>query len=70
MEDALKNAIENKTGFSLIEAMLPKKEVSTGLQLIGKTFMREKQGICPFNEDNKSCNHQHHCAFCRATIWK
>ena len=70
MEDALKNAIKNKPGFSLIEAVLPKKEVSTGLQLMGKALTREKKGICPFNVDNKSCSHQHHCSFCRATIWK
>lgn len=70
MEDTLKNAIKNKSGFSLIEALLPQKMVSTGLQLMGKALIREKKGICPFNEDNKSCNHQHHCAFCRATIWK
>jgi indolepyruvate decarboxylase len=70
MQKALREAKEYFTGPSLIEAIVPKGELSTGLKTFGKTILREKRGICPLNQENKPCSHQHHCAFCRATIWK
>lgn len=70
MQKALEEANEYLTGPSLIEAIVPKGDLSTGLKTFGKTILREKSGVCPLNQENKPCNHQHHCAFCRATIWK
>jgi indolepyruvate decarboxylase len=70
MQKVLGEAKEYFTGPSLIEAIVPKGELSTGLRTFGKTILREKSGVCPLNQENKPCDHQHHCAFCRATIWK
>lgn len=70
MQNALKAAKENKKNASLIEALVPKRELSTGLTTFGKTLMREKSGVCPLNEKNEHCSHQEKCGFCRATIWK
>lgn len=70
MQKALREALENRESPSLVEAIVPKGKLSTGLRILGKTLLREKSGVCPLNEENKPCNHQHHCTFCRATIWK
>jgi indolepyruvate decarboxylase len=68
--DALDAALGYVEGPSLIEAVLPKGSISTGLELFGRALMREKNGICPLNRDDEPCGHQDRCAFCRASIWE
>jgi TPP-dependent 2-oxoacid decarboxylase len=54
----------------LLEAMIPKGEISSGMQLMKKALMREKTGICPLNEDGIDCGLEESCSFCRASIWQ
>jgi indolepyruvate decarboxylase len=70
MERALQAALRYEEGPSLIEAVVPKGELSTGLATLGKALVREKTGACPLKQDGVSCRHENSCAFCRATIWK
>jgi indolepyruvate decarboxylase len=68
MHDAFQAAMDSKKGPSLIEAVVPRGEISTGLSKLGKALQREKSGVCPLNEGDVPCNHQNYCAFCRAVI--
>lgn len=57
-------------GPMLVEAMVPKGDMSTGLNLISKSFSREKSGRCPLASTKEhQCNHKRRCKFCRAPIW-
>jgi len=56
---------------TLVEVLLPKGDLSTGLQSMQKAFVRNRTGACPLRaEDAEACGHESNCAFCRATIWK
>ncbi len=56
---------------SLIEVMLEPGEISTGLQVFGRAFGREKTGACPMSPPGAPpCSHHDSCAYCRAAIWK
>ncbi|MBC8503653.1 MAG: alpha-keto acid decarboxylase family protein [Anaerolineales bacterium] len=55
---------------TIIEVDVEQGDISTGLNLIGDAFLREKRGICPMSVDETPCDYQNHCAFCRAVIWK
>ncbi len=70
MQDALRASLAFTGGPSLIEAIVDKGEVSTGLDLLGQALQREKTGVCPLNEGDVPCRHEDQCAFCRAAIWQ
>ncbi len=70
MKDALQASIEFTHGPSLIEAVVERGEISTGLRRFGQALRREKTGMCPLNESNVPCTHEDHCGFCRAAIWE
>ncbi len=69
-ETTFKEALKNRNEPTLIEAIIPKGEISTGMQQMKKALMREKTGICPLNEDGINCALEESCAFCRASIWE
>jgi indolepyruvate decarboxylase len=70
MKNALQAAIEFTQGPSLIEAVVERGEISTGLRRFGQALRREKTGMCPLNESSVPCTHEDHCGFCRAAIWE
>jgi len=70
MKNALQAAIEFTSGPSLIEAVVERGEISSGLRRFGQALRREKTGMCPLNEGNVPCTHEDHCGFCRAAIWE
>ncbi len=53
----------------LIEVIVPRGEISTGLKLFSDAVRREKTGTCPLRTDNTHCDHETKCAFCRASVW-
>lgn len=56
---------------TLVEVLLPKGDLSSGLQAMQLAFMRNSTGACPLRADGAdACGHESRCAFCRATIWK
>ncbi len=56
---------------TLVEVILPKGDLSTGLQAMQLAFVRNRTGACPLRAgDAGACGHESTCAFCRATIWK
>ncbi len=70
MGDAFRAAQEHRSGPSLIEAVVPKGVISTGLDALGKALHREKSGACPLNTSDVPCDHESRCSFCRAVIWR
>jgi TPP-dependent 2-oxoacid decarboxylase len=68
---ALAEARDYRDGPSIIEAVLPKGDISRTLQVFGQAFSREKTGACPVAPpDAPPCDHHDTCSFCRAAIWK
>jgi len=70
LEAALQEAMAFTQGPSLIEAIVPKGQISTGLSTLGAALQREKTGACPLNGGDGPCEHEGQCAFCRAAIWE
>lgn len=71
LKAALAEAREYRSGPSLIEALLPKGVISTGLRIMGEALTREKKGSCPMAPAGaESCQHQSKCAYCRAAVWR
>ncbi|MFH2008329.1 MAG: thiamine pyrophosphate-dependent enzyme [bacterium] len=73
LRSALAEARAHRAGPSLIEVSVPRGVISTGLQVLGKAFRREKQGACPLGSsdaDTSACAHHERCAYCRAAIWR
>ena len=72
--EEFRNALEDVKQLTavpaIIEVIVEKGDISTGLRLIGDAFLREKKGVCPMSADDSPCDYQNHCAFCRAMIWK
>ena len=68
---ALAQARDYREGPSIIEAVVERGEVSTGMEIFGRAFGREKTGACPAAPpDAPPCAHHDTCAYCRAAIWK
>jgi len=68
---ALEAARARADGPTLVEVVLPRGELSTGLRMMQKAVLRERTGVCPLRaEGAEACGHESSCAFCRATIWK
>ncbi len=68
---ALAEARDYRDGPSIIEAVLPKGDISQTLQVFGQAFAREKTGVCPMAPpDAPPCDHHDTCSYCRAAIWK
>jgi indolepyruvate decarboxylase len=70
MAATFKTALDVPTGPVLIEVLVEKGTISTGLKIFGEALHREKQGVCPLNTGETPCDHETQCAFCRAAIWK
>ncbi len=70
MATTLKSALAEPADPVLIEALVEKGTISTGLQIFGEALRREKQGVCPLNAAKTPCDHETQCAFCRAAIWE
>ncbi|MFH1531172.1 MAG: thiamine pyrophosphate-binding protein [Pseudomonadota bacterium] len=68
---ALEAARRRTDGPTLVEVVLPRGELSTGLRTMQKAVLRDRTGVCPLRtEGAEVCGHESSCAFCRATIWK
>ncbi len=68
---AMEAARRRTDGPTLVEAVIPKGEISTSLRVMQKIVTRSRTGVCPLRADEAgACNHESSCAFCRATIWK
>ncbi len=68
---ALASARDYRLGPSLIEVLLPKGVISTGLRIMGEALTREKQGSCPMSPAGaEACEHESKCAYCRAAVWR
>ncbi len=71
LQVALAEARDHHDGPSIIEAVLDQGDISTGMQIFGRAFAREKSGHCPMAPpDAPPCDHHDTCAYCRAAIWK
>ena len=55
----------------MIEVVLEKGIISTGLKILTDALAREKTGLCPlYSGKDPQCKHASKCAYCRAAIWK
>ncbi len=70
-QNTLQNAMQTKDSLFVIEALVPKGDISTGLKTFTDAAKREKTGICPFLENpDHVCSVSSSCGFCRASIWQ
>jgi indolepyruvate decarboxylase len=71
LAEAIERARAFRGGPSLIEVVVAKGVISTGLRVFGQALRREKTGACPLGAEGAGpCQHRDYCAFCRATIWR
>jgi len=71
LETALAEARGYREGPSVVEVMVDKGVISTGLRVLGDAFKREKTGLCPLRAGGpEPCEHHRQCAFCRAGDWR
>jgi indolepyruvate decarboxylase len=69
--EILGEAAQFRQGPSLIEVIVGKGIISTGLRILTEALAREKTGLCPLDYGTETiCKHASKCAYCRAAIWK
>lgn len=71
LSEILSEATQFRQGPSLIDVLVDKGTISTGLRILAEALVREKTGLCPLDAGGEEgCKHASKCAYCRAAIWK
>ncbi len=70
MAATLRAVLADRSAPAIVEVIVEKGTISTGLKIFGEALRREKQGVCPLNATTEPCDHETRCAFCRASIWQ